>query len=159
MRWRPRPSARATTVVRQGPPMTGSGAAEQPWRTHFPLTTRRPPPAKLLILNCLAVILPVCVEFRLVALETARGADSRSCVQHRDFPGTSAQTIGNKESVAPRSLPPETFPQGSFPAHLDARGDHVLPRVSRRVATRHAGVRAPRRPGFRPCPTGVPTCP
>src|SRR5260370_30122916 len=36
-----------------------------------------------------------------------------SCLPCRDFPGTSAQTIGNKESVAPRFLPPETIPPGT----------------------------------------------
>jgi len=46
----------------------------------------------------------------------------------RDSPGTSAQTIGNKEAAAPRFLAPETFPAGIVPrssrhaGQYDSRG-------------------------------------
>ena len=59
-----------------------------------------------------------------------------SCVPRRHLPGTSAQTIGNKESAAPRFLPPETFPAGTAPrsCRRSARQSvRAPPRVSRRV--------------------------
>ena len=55
---------------------------------------------------------------------------THSCVQLRDSPGTSAQTIGNKEAAAPRFLAPETFPAGIVPR------SSRCPRRSRRPACR-----------------------
>ena len=70
---------------------------------------------------------------------------THSCVPCRDSPGTSAQTIGNKEAAAPRFLAPETFPAGIVPRSSRHAGQHDSRRHrDESVSMLHTRVCAPR---------------